>query len=177
VVEADELSAQADGKRREADKHEARTEELLEQLRAHEDVDGDVEYAVRQPWDQSGTVKYWPRTRTAVLRGEAGALEERAAALAARRVRDAGGISGVGVDELLARFAELGPDVVAPPVDEVLAWATTAVSTARWPGSNRHSTGLPPIDPAKVVLELVWRDGHVDVDASTAQPVHEAHAV
>lgn len=157
-AEADELRQQAADLRAEAERREARTRQLLDELREHEGCDYVPAYHVLEY--ARGYADPVPITipRSESLRNQAAALERRADEVARRLVQDAGMITAASRDELLQRIEALDPFQLGPALHEVEAWVAgeePAVLARLERLSSEHR------ERARLEYRLVWRGGRV----------------
>ena len=153
--------------RREADERQAKTDDLLRQLEAHEGVayapastaQSDVRVDAATRLGGAFTVVAIPTAQTQLLRLEADQLIQQAAALEQRTVQDRGALTDVGsADELIARVRTWDAMTIAPPLPAVMVWATE-VETAQRARIARQPSHLQ--DRLSVRLTFIWTDGDV----------------
>ena len=159
-AEAAELRAEAVTLAKEISERQARTDELLAALEAHEGV----RYVPYRPVNTPtvpGVLRTVVIPATDWKRGELATLERRAAELEARRVSDRGHVTVATRHQLVAALRGWNPFALAPALAEALAWFDAVAAT--WTGRT------PQGEPAPFTAELVWRDGRVDSTRSRLQ--------
>lgn len=168
AAEAQVLRQRAATLRKEADEREPRARKLLEALQEFEGCS----YAPAQPpmAELSGqgvtggvlTVIRIPTPRTTLLRQEAAQLEAQAKQLEERRVQDAGHVSAVGADELVAQVLA-DPLVLGPSLIALHEWIDEA-STAELARRERiHPGQAGYVEPGtEIAFSVSWQHGQLD---------------
>lgn len=151
-AEAAALREQAATLRQEIEARQARTDELLAALEAHEGV----RYVPYRPDGRGavGSPLVIVVPATDGKRRELADLERRAEELEARRVPDRGHVTAETRDALIAALRGWEAFALAPALEDALAWFDTAA--ASW------TRRTPQGEPAPFTAELVWTDGRVD---------------
>lgn len=137
AAEAAALRSRAAKLRKDADKRAEKTDALLAELEAHEEV---TWLPVRPPqrtrplrWNEiapsalSDRPARWLRPRTQLQRREAEALESQARSVERRPISESGSITAASAEAVLERLEQWPADEIAPRYDELSRWLDTNV--------------------------------------------------
>jgi len=156
----------------ELDKHQARTDELLAQLKAHDAVEYGPKGAIglMPVPGQLLPVPLTVRSRSAELAAQIATLNAAADAIEAEAAQSVKGGRAVGesLEELLLGATQ---HPLAPSEREIRAWFAEASARADCDWARNEATWLPAVDRGATRFTVVWNGGGA-IDAAQSTTVN-----